>query len=414
MPKIPEWRRKIIERAEKVKNQPAKIGPDIDLEAFNSELPEQKSVSNPAELPSTVKSGANVVGIEPSEKLRSGTFFQYDHSVMLARAIKSFPGVEVMSTSDALKKYDWLKEYWWKTVPVDQDKYTAIAELNQTHGYFIRTKPDTRLTLPIQACLFIGTQGAMQCPHNLIIAEENSELHIITGCTTHPSVTRGLHVGISEFYVKKGATITFTMIHGWAPNVEVRPRTGAIIEENGTFLNNYICFKPVKTLQMYPTAYCEGENSRARYHSLLYGSEGSLLDVGNRAVLRAKGARSEVTTRAIAKDHSRIIARGHLVGEAPETKAHLDCRGLLLSPNAIIHSIPELEAKVEGTDMSHEAAVGKIQEDQLLYLMARGLSEEQATALIVRGFLDPEVPGLPDQLRMEVRRIVQLTTEKAL
>ena len=136
--------------------------------------------------------------------------------------------------------------------------------------------------------------------------------------------------------------------------------------------------------------------------------------MGSRAVLSAKGARAEVTARAIGRDQSQIVARGHLVAGTSETKAHLECRGLLLSSQARIHAIPELEGKVEGTDLSHEAAVGKIQEEQLNYLMARGLNEEQATALIVRGFLDPEVPGLPDQLRMEVKRIVQLTTEKVL
>jgi len=414
MAEVPEWRKKILEKAEKTKSQPAKFGPDITIPEFEVKTSEREPISAPNELPKDVQQGANIVGINPDEKLRSGTYFQYDHSVVLARALKTVPGVEVMSTSEALKKHSWMKDYWWNAVQVDMDKYTAMAELKQTHGYFIRTEPNTRLTLPIQACLFIGTQGMVQCPHNVIIAEKNSELHIITGCTTHPSIDKGMHIGISEFYVKEGATITFTMIHGWAPNVEVRPRTGAIIEKNGTFLNNYICFRPVKTLQMYPVSYCIGENSRARYHTLIYGSKDSYIDVGSRAFLKAKGARAEVTARAIAKDRAQIIARGHLVGEVAETKAHLDCRGLLLSSEARIHAIPELEGKVEGTDLSHEAAVGKIQEEQLNYLMARGLNAEQATALIVRGFLDPEVPGLPDQLRMEVKRVVQLTAEKAL
>ncbi|MEW6214771.1 MAG: SufD family Fe-S cluster assembly protein [Nitrospirota bacterium] len=414
MKELPEWRRKFIERAEKVKSQPAKFGPDINVTDFDLKVSNLGSVSNLDELSKDIQDGANIVGISPEEELRSGTYFQYDHSVLLARTLRDIRGVEVMSTSEALQKYDWLKDYWWNAVSVDADKYTAMAELKQTHGYFIRTEPGTRLTLPIQACLFIGTQGLTQCPHNIIMAEENSELHIITGCTTHPAITAGIHIGISEFYVKKGATITFTMIHGWAPNVEVRPRTGAIIEENGTFLNNYICFRPVKTLQMYPAAYCVGENARARYHTLLYGSKDSILDVGNRAVLSAKGARAEITARAIAKDLSQIFARGRLVGEVPETKAHLDCRGLLLSNEARIHAIPELEGKAEGTDLSHEAAVGKIQEEQLYYLMARGLTEEQATALIVRGFLDPEVPGLPDHLKTEVRKVIQLTAEKVL
>ncbi|HYB92570.1 MAG TPA: SufD family Fe-S cluster assembly protein [archaeon] len=414
MTQAQDWRKKILEKADKARDQPAKLGPDITIPEFEIKSSERNSISNPRELPKDVQQASNTVGINPDEKFRSGTYFQYDHSVVLARALKTVPGVEVMSTSEALEKYSWMKDYWWNAVQVDMDKYTATAELKQTHGYFIRTEPNTRLTLPVQACLFIGTQGTIQCPHNVIIAEKNSELHIITGCATHPNIDQGMHIGISEFYVKEGATITFTMIHGWAPNFEVRPRTGAIIERNGTFLNNYICFRPVKTLQMYPVAYCIGENSRARYHTLIYGSGDSYIDAGSRAFLRAKGARAEVTARVIAKDRVQIISRGHLVGEVAETKAHLDCRGLMLSSEARIHAIPELEGKVEGTDLSHEAAVGKIQEEQLNYLMARGLNADQATALIVRGFLDPEVPGLPDQLRTEVKRIVQLTAEKAL
>lgn len=414
MPKVPEWRQKIREQAEKAKDTPAKLGPDVDLGQFEQDVEECEPVKNISELPKEIQEGAQIVGINPDEAKRAGTFFQRDHSVVYSCARYGISGVEVMSTTEALQKHDWLKDYWWKAVAVDQDKFTAMAELEQKHGYFIRALPGTRLDVPVQACLYIEKQGAIQKVHNMIIAEEGSELHIITGCTTHPGVTSGMHVGISEFYVKKGATVTFTMIHGWAPEVEVRPRTSAIIEEGGTFFSNYICFRPVRTLQMYPTAYCNGENSRARYHSLIYGSKGSFIDMGNRAILKARGARAEVTSRIIGKDQSRTIARGHLVGEAPETRAHLDCRGLLLSSEAVIHSIPEIEAKAEGTNLSHEATVGKIEEEQLYYLMSRGLTEEEATALIVRGFLDPEIPGLPEHLQVEIRKAVQLTAEKAL
>jgi hypothetical protein len=165
---------------------------------------------------------------------------------------------------------------------------------------------------------------------------------------------------------------------------------------------------------MYPVSYLIGRNSRVRYHTLLYGSGNSLLDVGAKTVLSSEGAKAEVTARCIGKDSSQIIARGHLIGEVAQTKAHLDCRGLLLSDNAKIHAIPELEGRVEGCDLSHEAAVGKIEEAQLCYLMSRGLNEDEATALIVRGFLDPEVPGLPQHLKQEVRRTVELTSEKIM
>jgi len=408
------WRDDLNKRAKDAKDKPATLGPDVDILQFKQEAKEVPSIGSPTQLPTDVVEKIRTVGINPDEDKRSGTFFQHDHSVILACQKKGIEGIEILSTPEALNQYDWLKEYYWKAVSVDMDKYTAQAEIHQQAGYFIRSKPNTRLTFPVQACLFIGTQGLLQAVHNIIIAEENSELHIITGCTTHLQVSKGMHIGISEFYVKKGATITFTMIHAWAEDVEVRPRTGAIIEEGGTFINNYICFKPVRSVQMYPVSYLVGKDSRVRYHTLLYGSGNSFLDVGGRVILRAKGARAEVTARAIVKDTAWINSRGHLVGEVAETKAHLDCRGLILSDKARIHAIPELEAKAEGCNLSHEAAVGKIEESQLYYLMSRGLNEEEATALIIRGFLDPEVPGLPEQLKQEVRKIVKLTSEKIM
>ena len=121
-----------------------------------------------------------------------------------------------------------------------------------------------------------------------------------------------------------------------------------------------------------------------------------------------------MTARVIATDSSRIISRGHLIGDVSETKGHLECRGLLLSNEASIHAIPEIEAKTAGCDLSHEAAVGKIQQAQLCYLMSRGLNEDEATPLIVRGFLDPEIPGLPEHLKYEIKRTIEMTSEKVM
>ncbi len=402
MSEIQEVRRK----AEESREKKASLGPDIDLTKYSLESEKHPQLSSLKDLPEEYKKRALEAGIDSEEGERSGSFFQLDHSVICARAIQE--GLEVSSTTEAFKKYDWLKDYWWKAVDVASDKYTAQAELKQTHGYFIRAQTGIKAIFPLQACLFIGKEGLAQNVHNIIIAEEGSEIHLITGCTTAPSLRSGLHIGISEFYVKKNAKITFTMIHNWAPEVDVRPRTGAIVEENGIFINNYICMKPVKTLQMYPTAYLIGEGARARYHTVLYGHENSELDVGSRVFLKAKGSRAEVVARVIAKDQAQIYARGHLIGEVPEVKAHLECRGLILSPKAYIRAIPELEGKVENVDLSHEAAVGKIAEEEILYLMARGLSSDEATSTIVRGFLKVEVEGLPEKLSQEIKKLVEI------
>jgi Fe-S cluster assembly scaffold protein SufB len=321
-------------------------------------------------------------------------------------------GLEVMSIKEALEKYDWLSEHWWNAVKVDTDKYTAQAEIKQTLGYFLRSLPGAKAEFPLQACLYMTQEGLAQNVHNVIIAEEGSELHIITGCTTASTVRSGLHIGVSEFYIKKGASVSFTMIHNWAEDMDVRPRSAAVVEEDGVFLSNYVCMKPVRSLQMYPAAYCVGENATVRFNNILYAPEGSNMDVGSRAFLRARGSRAEVVSRAITGGGD-IIARGHLAGEVSGIKAHLECRGLILSEKGMIHAIPELEGRASDIDMSHEAAVGKIAEEEIRYLMARGLSPDEATSAIVRGFLDVEIKGLPEHLEREMKRAVGME-EKGL
>jgi Fe-S cluster assembly scaffold protein SufB len=391
------------EKAKQAEKKPAALGPDLDLSSYRAEGEEHGAVGALAGLSSGVKDRAVTVGIDAEEACRSGTFFQMDHSVVLASVRQS--GLEVMSTTEALKKYAWLKDYWWNAVAVDADKYTAQAELHQHHDYFLRALPGAKAEFPLQACLYMTQEGMAQNVHNIIIAEEDSEFHIITGCTTAQHVKSGLHVGVSEFYIKKNAVVTFTMIHNWAENVAVRPRTGAIVEENGVFMSNYICMKPVKSLQTYPVAYCVGENAKVRFNTILSAPKGSNMDVGSKVYLRAKGSRAELVARAISKGGA-IISRGNLVGEVPGIKAHLECRGLILSDEGSILAIPELDGRVSGVDMSHEAAVGKIAEEEIQYLMARGLTSDEATAAIVRGFLDVEIKGLPDNLQVEIKKAI--------
>ncbi|MCK4852526.1 MAG: SufD family Fe-S cluster assembly protein, partial [Candidatus Omnitrophica bacterium] len=168
---------------------------------------------------------------------------------------------------------------------------------------------------------------------------------------------------------------------------------------------NYICLKPVKDLQMYPKAELVGRGAVARYNSMLFAHPGSHLDAGSRVILKAEGSRAEVVARAVSAGGD-IIARGHLKGEAKGIKAHLECRGLMVAAKGLIHAIPELEGTVEGVELSHEAAVGRIARDEIEYLMARGLSQGEAQAAIVRGFLDTSIMGLPDPLQKEVDKAI--------
>jgi len=392
------------ERAKKALEKKSIYGRDINFDDYQQEGSTHEYISDLNSIAEAEKAQMLKAGIDTNQKERSGTFLQFDHSVIHCNIRQD--GVEIMSTVDAIEKYPWLEQYWWKAVQVDTDKYTARAELHQEHGYFIRSLKGVKTIFPVQACLYMSRDNLIQDLHNIIIAEENSELHIITGCATASHVKKGLHVGISEFYIKKGAKLSFTMIHSWAEELVTRPRSVAIVEQGGVFLSNYICLKPAKDIQMYPTAILEGENSIAQFNSIIVAYPNSEMDIGSRVILRAKGARAEIISRALSSGGT-IIARGHLRGEVEDIKAHLECRGLILSERGRIHAIPELEGLVSQVDMSHEAAVGKIDQEQIKYLRARGLSESEATSLIVRGFLNVDIVGLPEDLRKHLQKVME-------
>jgi hypothetical protein len=403
----------LLERAKAAAGKKAPVGPDIDLDKFVvPKKGEKKYLEKPETIAEADKSRMLESGVMLDDRsARSGTFVQMDNTPVHFGTVQE--GVEVMSVSEAWKKYDWLKDYWWKAVQVDADKYTAHVELNNADGYFIRALPGVKTDYPVQACLYLQQGQAVQDVHNIIIAEEGSELHIITGCAVAHRQSIGLHVGVSEFYIKKGAKVTFSMIHTWSPETEVRPRTGAIIEEDGLYLSNYVIMKPVHSIQLAPSARCNGRNATARFNSIMVATPGSMMDVGGKVFLNAPGARTEIVARAISAG-GEIISRGYMEGNAADVKGHLECRGLILKDKGSIHAIPELKATVANVDLSHEAAVGKIAEDEVEYLMARGLTRDEATAAIIRGFLKVDIEGLPKMLNDELRRAVEASEKEAL
>ncbi len=398
--------------AEASASKPAAFGEDIDLDKYAHSTDELPYQDDPSKLSAEAKKQMVQVGVTlDDDSQRSGTIIQMDHSTVHRRVKQD--DIEVMSTNEALEKHDWLADYLWKAVSVDTDKYTASVELSQNNGYFIRALPGSKTIHPIQACLYLDKGNLAQKVHNIIIAEENSELHIITGCATAPREEPGMHIGASEFYIKRGAKVTFTMIHSWAPEIAVRPRTGIIVEEDGVFLSNYVIMKPVQSLQMYPVARCVGENALVRFNSILVAFPGSNMDVGSRVLLDAKGARTEIISRAITTGGN-VYARGYIEGNAPDVKGHLECRGLMLRGDGMIHAIPELKGTLAGVDLSHEAAVGKIAEEEVEYLMMRGLTRDEATAAIVRGFLKVDIEGLPSELNIEIQRAVEASEKEVM
>jgi len=332
------------------------------------------------------------VGIEGDPSKRSASFMMVDDKPIVSFA----KNVEVMSTKQALEKYEWLKDYSWKLIEREEGDFD---------GYFIRVPKGVKVDFPVEACLYLKKIKS-QNVHNIVIAEEDSELNLITGCTSER--LSGLHLGISEFYVKKNAKVTFTMIHNWKRGNEVLPKTAIKVEENGTFISNYVLLSPVKYLKAYPTAYLD-KNAKAVFSSIVVGFEDSEIDLGSRVYLNGEGSSAEIISRSISRG-GKIIARGHIIGNAEGVKGHLECKGMILG-SGIIHAIPELEARHPNVDLSHEAAIGKIAEDEIFYLMTRGLSRDEAISLIIRGFMEIEIKGVPEVLKREIDKAVELVEE---
>jgi Fe-S cluster assembly scaffold protein SufB len=363
-------------------------------------------------LPHRILEETYKAGMEADEKNRSGTFYHVNQSTVYSKVNEFFQGkIELLDTKAALQKYSWLSQYMWNLVDRDKDEFTRKVAEDWSGGYFMRIMPNAEISFPLQSCLLITQRNLEQRVHNIIIAEEGSKAHIITSCVQHSGVPKASHLGVSEIYVKKGATLNFTMIHQWSENTLVRPRSGAKVADKAAFISNYVCMQPVKDVQMYPTAYCEGEDSTVSFNNILYSNRNSLLDIGSKAVLNGKGSKAEMISRAIAREGSRMIVRGLIEGNSSECRGHLECRGLLIDDDAFIQSIPELIARKKGVEITHEAAVGKISEKEITYLMTRKLSRDQAVSLIIRGFMDVSILGLPDALNADIKKIVETSAE---
>ena len=334
-------------------------------------------------------------GIDVTEQGRSGSFMHVNHGGVRCESFQE--GLEVMGIKDALEKFNGLPDYYWKLIDKNQDDITRAAAENLHGGYFIRVKKGVKIADPVQSCLLIQGDGTGQNVHNIVVVEEGAELHVISGCSTAEGTKDAAHLGISEYYVEKGGKLTFTMIHNWGENVEVRPRSAGVLAADASFVSNYVLLQKVKDVTMYPTLSLNGENAVARFNSVIVAPTGSYIDTGNRLLLNAPNTRGEIISRTLTTGGT-IINRGFIGGYAAPAKGHLECKGLILGEGRI-HAIPELDATVDGVELSHEAAVGKIAQEEIEYLMARGLDEDEATSTIVRGFLNVDIMGLPPELQ---------------
>lgn len=370
----------------------------------------EKQIFSLKDLPHEILSSIATTGVIENESERSGSFLHSDQSTIYNRINEMFNNqIVMMDTKDALKKYDWLEDYRWNLIDQNKDKFTKRVHDDWSGGYFFWIQKGANVVFPLQSCLLITKNDLEQRVHNIIIADEGSNAHIITGCATHPNVDKADHLGISEIYVKDNAILHFSMIHHWSTKSMVRPRSAVKLGNNGQFISNYLSLNPVQDIQMYPAAFCNGEDSKASFNSIIFADKQSRVDVGSKVVLNGKNSSADIVSRSISKGNSDVVARGLLMGNNSKCKGHLECMGLLLGGDTKMSAIPELSVNIEGAELTHEAAVGKVADQEIYYLMTRGLSEQEAVSVIIRGFMDIGIFGLPKELNDEITKLMNET-----
>ncbi|MFN3568477.1 MAG: SufB/SufD family protein, partial [Caldimicrobium sp.] len=375
----------------------------IDPKVYKS-AKEAQSLEDISALSPEERERLKILGVDENIP-HEGEYVQVDAKALLCR--KKVEGLEIMPIREAMKKFKDFDKYYWKILSPEKDEFTKATAEDLDDGYFIRVLPKVKLTFPVQTCLYIRTDQIAQKVHNIVIVEEGAELNLLTSCSVHPHISSALHIGISEFYVKKQGKLTFTMVHMWGENIAVRPRTGILVEEGGTYISTYVSLFPVKTIQTSPICRLSGEGARASFISIIANHPGSHLDIGGEVYLEAENTSTEIISRNVIYGGTNI-ARGKIIALSPKVKGHLECQGLMLSDKGWMQAIPELQSKFSEVELTHEAAVGKIAREEVEYLMARGLTEEEATSLIVKGFLTVKIEGLSKELQAQIDKTLEL------
>lgn len=363
----------------------------IDISRLNPELIKEMSFA----------------GFVEDESQRSGYYVLQDNE-FLGSSSKD-ENLVIMNINEAKEKFSFVKDYMWSLINKDKDEYTQRAAQGIDGGYFIWVKKGAKIELPLQTCLMVCKNKYEQVVHNFILVEEDAQLRIITGCLEHSEIDSAKHIGLSEIILKKNSKLNFTMVHNWKKDTFVRPRTAISVAENAEFVSNYVILNPVKDLQTFPVATVQ-KNGRAVFNSIINGKNDSLIDTGARINLVGEGCSGEIVSRAVVSDTSKVYSRGQLIGDN-KCKTHMECNGIVLGDSCSMIAVPELEANNSQAEMSHEAAVGKIADKEIFYLMTRGLSEEEAVSTIIRGFMDVSIFGLPKHLEKNIQQIIDDSAE---
>ncbi len=322
----------------------------------------------------------------------------------LSKALMEY-GVIYTSIRDAIKNYpDLIEKYGFKKIKIDPK--------NIDDGVFLYVPKNTRLVDPIYTCFVLGRRGVRQRVYNLTVIDDGGEAVAATGCLS--LVEEGYHTSFTEVYVGRNAKLYKIMIHNWTPSVAVSTVKKITLMDNAVYYDYYVNYTQLKKISFITEIYHEGSGSTSRSDTIVVGKGESNLGYTTTAYLLATDASAEIISRLLGMDKSSIESRATIVAEVPGTRGHVECHGLLLSDNATITTIPVLKSSTSNTNLTHEASIGRISQDELEYLMARGFTEDEAVSIIIRGFLELGIEKIPPKLRPMITSVLDRLSAKSM
>ena len=371
------------------------------------------------EVPDDIKNTFDRLGIPEAErKFLAGVSAQYESEVVYhsIREDLEQQGVIFCDTDTALREHpDLFREHWATVIPPGDNKFSALNSAVWSGGSFIWVPPGVRIEIPLQAYFRINQENMGQFERTLIICEEDSFVHYVEGCTAPVYSSDSLHSAVVEIIVKKGARCRYTTIQNWSTNVYNLVTKRAVCHENATM--EWVDGNLGSRLTMkYPAVWMVGRGARGEVLSVAFASENMHQDAGAKMVHVAPDTSSTIVSKSVSKGGGRTSYRGLVRVEpgAKRVKASVVCDALLLDEDSRSDTYPYMDIQEEDCSIGHEATVSKVADDQLFYLMSRGLSEEAAMAMIVRGFIEPIAKELPMEYAVELNRLIELQMEGSI
>lgn len=371
------------------------------------------------DVPEAIKGTFDKLGIpEAEQKFLAGVGAQYE-SEMVYHNIQEHlkeKGVIFLSIEDGLRQYpDLFREYFGTVIPIEDNKFAALNSAVWSGGSFVYVPKGVKVDLPLQAYFRLNMADLGQFERTLILLDEGAQAHYVEGCTAPIYSSDSFHSGVIEIVVKKGARMRYTTIQNWSTNMYNLVTQRAIVHEDATM--EWVDANLGSKLTMkYPSCYLVGPRAHGEILSMAFAGTGQHQDTGGKVIHFAPHTSSKITSKSISKGNGRAAYRGLLKVHkgAYDCKSNVVCDALLLDEHSRSDTYPYIEIEEEDVTVGHEASVSKVGEEQLFYLMSRGLSQEAATTMVVSGFIEPLVKELPMEYAIEMNRLIQLQMEGSI